>query len=50
MNMRRSGKLEESAVGRAKLWLPAVSDDGKKGVGRVAEERWKGWTVEDEEW
>jgi hypothetical protein len=48
MNMRRIGKLEESAVGRAKLWLPAVSDDGKKALAKDdRRERWHGWTVDD---
>ncbi|MCJ1479412.1 hypothetical protein MMC13_008097 [Lambiella insularis] len=43
MNMRKAGKLQEAATGRARIWLPArplvkQRDEGAKGVPR----RWTG--------
>lgn len=50
MNMRRAGKLNHSAPGRARLWLPArsgassseVEDSGGGGVGGGVSRRWVG--------
>ena len=57
--MRRRGKLEERAEGRARMWLPPVDEapakEGKEGLTsegtmkRSAEgrERWRSWSVDD---
>jgi hypothetical protein len=51
MNMRKSGKLSDEAVGHARLWLPPVVDREKdKQMQRttvVASARWSSWTMDD---
>ena len=54
MNMRKSGKLSDEAVGHAKLWLPPVDEGGKDREQRRARrekrpgpERWISWSSDD---
>lgn len=45
MNMRRAGKFEADAAGRARMWVEARGGSLEKR--RTAEERWDVWTVEE---
>ncbi|KAK5265958.1 hypothetical protein LTR99_004855 [Exophiala xenobiotica] len=55
MNMRKSGKLSDEAVGHAKLWLPPVDEGGKDGEPKRGArrekkpglERWNSWSSDD---
>ncbi|KAF1815786.1 hypothetical protein P152DRAFT_446804 [Eremomyces bilateralis CBS 781.70] len=61
MNMRRVGKLDRKAGGRAKIWLPPREGRGsgggpeekeekeeKEGEREKVPERWRGWSVDEE--
>jgi hypothetical protein len=45
MNMRRAGKFEADATGRARMWVEARS--GAMESKRKAEERWVVWRAEE---
>lgn len=58
LNMRKTGKLSEDAIGHARLWLPpvALERDHKDGAGegtppvvekKTGAERWVSWTSDD---
>ncbi|KAK5059688.1 hypothetical protein LTR84_009571 [Exophiala bonariae] len=59
LNMRKTGKLSEEAIGHAKLWLPPViptDKDNKYGAGdgalaavekKTGAERWTSWSSDD---
>lgn len=57
VNMRKSGKLSDEAIGHARLWLPPVDDglkhkESQKGgspvdKGKTASERWTSWSLDD---
>lgn len=59
LNMRKTGKLSEEAIGHAKLWLPPVTvteKDNKDSAGegplaavekKSAAERWASWSSDD---
>lgn len=59
MNMRKSGKLSDDAIGHARLWLPPIDsgdrdqDTNKETKGEAkrekkpAQERWSSWSTDD---
>jgi len=57
MSMRKSGKLSDDAMGRARLWLPPVDEGQKDGPSKkegaegekdkIGSERWTSWSMDD---
>lgn len=47
MNMRRAGKFDDDAAGRARMWIEARGGPMEKR--RKAEDRWVVWMAEDSE-